>query len=50
MGSVPRPASRRIDRLLQDLAEGTSPLPPADTRAFMHALEVSIASIEEHHG
>jgi len=25
-------------------------LPPADTRAFMHALEVSIASIEEHHG
>ena len=45
-----RPASRRIDRLLQDLAEGTNPLPLADTRAFMHALEVSIASIEEHHG
>ena len=44
-----KPAPRRIDRLLQDLAQGTSPLPAADTRAFMQALEVSIASIEEHH-
>lgn len=42
--------ARRIDHLLQELAEGTVTLPPTDTREFMRALEVSIASIEEHHG
>jgi hypothetical protein len=43
-------SQRRIDRLLQTLAQDPTALRPADSRAFMQALEVSIASIEEHHG
>lgn len=41
--------SRRVDGLLQDLAEGTAKLPLDDSNDFMSALEVSIASVEEYH-
>jgi hypothetical protein len=38
-----------VDRLLQDLAEGTAKLPLDDSNDFMSALEVSISSVEEYH-
>ena len=41
--------SSRVDRLLQDLVEGTAKLPLDDSKDFMSALEVSISSIEEYH-